>query len=98
MKKGLFLAAALFLLGASTMVASTVAPATTIEKSVEEHNDDVERSVYRIRIYDNHTGELIQTEVGCFTGEEVVQFAEDLIAGYGGYDEAYALVALLGDC
>ncbi|WP_060874520.1 hypothetical protein [Myroides odoratus] len=98
MKKGLFLAAALFVLGASTMVASTVATATTIQKSVVENNDEVERSVYRIQIYDNHTGELIQTEVGCFTGEEVVQFAEDLIAGYGGYNEAYAMVALLGDC
>lgn len=98
MKKGLFLAAALFVLGASTMVASTVTTATSIEKSVVENNDEVERSVYRIQIYDNHTGELILTEVGCFTGEEVVQFAEDLIAGYGGYDEAYALVALLGDC
>lgn len=98
MKKGLFLAAALFVLGASTMVASTVTTATTIEKSVVENNDEVERSVYRIQIYDNHTGELILTEVGCFTGEEVVELTEDLIASYGGYDEAYALVALLGDC
>jgi len=98
MKKGFLLAAALFVFGGSTMVANTVTTAKTIEKSVVENNDENLKYVYRIQVYDAKTYELLHTEVGCFTADEVVEMAEALIDSFGGYDNAYAMVAVYGEC
>lgn len=98
MKKGFLLTAALFVFGGSTMVANTVTTATTMEQSVVENNDENVKYVYRIQIYDKNTHELLHTEVGCFTGEEAVEMAEALIDSFGGYDTAYAMVAVYGEC
>lgn len=94
MKKSFLLAAALVVLGGSTMLAKT---AVVTEQPVLEAQADTVKYKYLIEIYDNNTHELLHIEAGCYD-EGIVEYVETLIDLYGGVENVYAMVDEMGEC
>lgn len=94
MKKSFLLAAALLVLGGSTMVAKTAV--VTAQPALEAKADTVKYK-YLIEIYDRETLELLHIEAGCF-GEEIEEYLEALLDAFGGVDNVYGIVGEMGEC
>ena len=95
MKKSFLLAAALLVLGGSTMVAKTAA---ITEQPALEAKAETVKIKYVFEIYDNETEELLHIEAGCYGDDEIEDYIDALLDAFGGVDVVSALIRNLGEC
>lgn len=96
MKKSFLLAAALLVVGSSTMVAKT---ASTMEKTTLEFKEKVVRDLYMIEIFDINTYETLYSEEFCHSSdEELMARCFELAEYYGGLDNVSFGLYVFDEC
>lgn len=96
MKKSFLLAAALLVVGSSTMVAKTV---STMENPTLEFKKEVTSELYLLEVLALYTYEVLYFEEMCLTTEEaLLDRGYELVELYGGFDVVTVGFSAIGDC